>query len=261
MATPKPCTEPGCPYKKKTGHPKWCIWHWLERQPIDEQVRYAKQRRHQALSVGSLNIERHRVPESEWPAGERWCGGCQSFVPLFYCRGNSRCWACESAAQHGTRIKATYGISSEEYQALYEWQGGRCYICRRKSTRRLAVDHDHVTGAVRGLLCPDPTRGCNHAILGNIADLDMAKRIVDYLENPPFARLRAGEPGVNAGKPTKRQIEQRNYAAALDRFFPGASAAQQVAAPVPPPEPPSAAPPPVQAVGGYVPRPVIDSPF
>ena len=62
-------------------------------------------------------------------------------------------------AAHGRWILKTYGITSEQYEALYEAQGGVCYICRRaKGTgrRKLAVDHDHVTGWVRGLLCLAP---------------------------------------------------------------------------------------------------------
>lgn len=87
-------------------------------------------------------------------------------------------------------VERTYGITDEEYDALLKYQGGRCYICQRKSnSKRLAVDHDHETGEVRGLLCPDDKRGCNHAILGNIRDLAMAKRIVTYLEDPPARKV------------------------------------------------------------------------
>jgi hypothetical protein len=205
----KPCMEPGCPYTKKMGHPKWCVWHWLAHQPPDIQSTAARKRWRRAME-GDLAIERKRVPESEWPPGERWCAGCQTFVPLFYTRG-SRCQACASSAAHLQHIRATYGLSPEEYQALYDWQGGRCYICRRQSrSKRLAVDHDHVTGAVRGLLCPDETRGCNHAILGNIKDLAMAQRVVEYLERPPMVRVRAGEPPVGAREEID-EAERRLY--------------------------------------------------
>lgn len=53
------------------------------------------------------------------------------------------------------------GLSEEEYQDLLRQQGGLCAICgkaeailtRYGATRRLAVDHDHLTNVVRGLLC------------------------------------------------------------------------------------------------------------
>lgn len=59
-----------------------------------------------------------------------------------------------------------YNITPAEYQAMHDAQGGVCAICKnperaRHQTRgrpkRLAIDHDHQTGTVRGLLCS----GCN----------------------------------------------------------------------------------------------------
>ena len=92
------------------------------------------------------------------------------------------------------------GFTREDYEALWKAQGGRCYICRRESrSKRLAVDHDHATGEVRGLLCADSERGCNHAILGNIRDLAMAKRIVSYLENPPARRVLGVDKDLSSG--------------------------------------------------------------
>jgi hypothetical protein len=58
-------------------------------------------------------------------------------------------------------LRKKYGISISEYEALLAGQGGRCAICgsdHPKATLRgkpasWHVDHDHVTGNVRGLLC------------------------------------------------------------------------------------------------------------
>jgi recombination endonuclease VII len=50
-------------------------------------------------------------------------------------------------------LKRLYGISVVEYDALLAKQGGVCAICRKHSKRRLCVDHCHLTGTVRGLLC------------------------------------------------------------------------------------------------------------
>ena len=47
-----------------------------------------------------------------------------------------------------------YGITVEEYDALLARQGGVCGLCGRPPDRkRLHVDHNHGTGAIRGLLC------------------------------------------------------------------------------------------------------------
>lgn len=58
-------------------------------------------------------------------------------------------------------LRRDYGITLAEYNAKLRAQAHRCAVCRRPETvrsksgepRRLSVDHDHVTGTVRGLLC------------------------------------------------------------------------------------------------------------
>ena len=81
-------------------------------------------------------------------------------------------------------IKKKYGLEKEEYLAILKDQDGRCYICRKlpeecKPRRNLAVDHNHTSGHVRGLLCFN----CNHRLLGWYIRDDAAKarRIVKYL--------------------------------------------------------------------------------
>ncbi|HEV2456955.1 MAG TPA: endonuclease VII domain-containing protein, partial [Ktedonobacterales bacterium] len=49
-------------------------------------------------------------------------------------------------------LTAKYGITLEQYDAMLARQAGRCAICGR-SDQKLVVDHNHVTGAVRSLLC------------------------------------------------------------------------------------------------------------
>lgn len=182
-----PCRT--CRKREKVKGKQRCAWCLLAASPIEDQITAADAR----LELVPEGDRRARVPSSEWPEGHRWCAGCQTFVPDDYVTG-SRCKACASRGSHATRLKATYGITRDDYEALFRAQGGRCYICRREAhSRRLAVDHDHATGEVRGLLCADVERGCNHAILGNIKDIEMARRIVAYLENPP-ARVVLGAP-------------------------------------------------------------------
>ena len=50
-----------------------------------------------------------------------------------------------------TDLRIRYGITLEDYNAMYERQGGRCAICGAGG--KLVVDHDHKTGKVRELLC------------------------------------------------------------------------------------------------------------
>lgn len=61
------------------------------------------------------------------------------------------------------RLKRLYGITRDDYNHILLSQDGGCAICGKQSPPRrgrLAVDHDHVTGQIRGLLCSK----CNQAI-------------------------------------------------------------------------------------------------
>lgn len=57
--------------------------------------------------------------------------------------------------QRESSLKKKFGITLNEYNAILEEQGGVCAVCQEKCAtgNNLAVDHDHVTGKIRGLLC------------------------------------------------------------------------------------------------------------
>lgn len=57
------------------------------------------------------------------------------------------------------RMKYLYGISEQDYSALFIKQGGACAICRETPGKPLVVDHCHKTQTVRGLLCDHCNRG------------------------------------------------------------------------------------------------------
>jgi hypothetical protein len=53
-------------------------------------------------------------------------------------------------------IKRNYGMTDDDYNSLLNAQDGRCAICKTHQSefgRMLHIDHDHITGKVRGLLC------------------------------------------------------------------------------------------------------------
>ncbi len=80
---------------------------------------------------------------------------------------------------HASMIATNYNLSVNQYNAMLDRQAGCCAICRRKckSNKRLAVDHDHDTGQVRGLLCA----GCN-TMLGHMDDSkEWLQAAIDYL--------------------------------------------------------------------------------
>lgn len=174
----KPCIE--CAARPKMVGRHRCRVCYTRGLPIGEQVLEA----HRRLAMVPPELRRKRVPERQWPAGMRWCAGCQSFVDLIDVpKGEGRCKACASAAVHGQRIQKVYGLSPAEYDDLLRLQGGRCAICRnRPKTKRLAVDHSHKSGEVRGLLCSR----CNHDLMGSAWDsINLAAALWHYLNEPP----------------------------------------------------------------------------
>lgn len=131
-----------------------------------------------------LRLKRTKKVAAAAPPHTAFCAGCQSFRDLIdFGKGATQCRACVSSAQHGAMIAKTYGITPAAYDALMRLQGGRCAICRaRPKSKRLAVDHDHKTGAVRGLLCSR----CNHELMGAAWDsLAIAVALWHYLNTPP----------------------------------------------------------------------------
>ena len=76
------------------------------------------------------------------------------------------------------RIRELYNMSSETYIALFDSQNGKCAICGLYSKIDLAVDHDHKTGKIRGLLC----KSCNLS-LGHAKDnIDVLEKMILYLK-------------------------------------------------------------------------------
>ena len=75
-----------------------------------------------------------------------------------------------------------YGITEKYYNTLLEGQRWRCAICRiyKHGTdgKRLAVDHCHETGKVRGLLC----HMCNNALGLLRDDTEIINNALKYLE-------------------------------------------------------------------------------
>ena len=87
----------------------------------------------------------------------------------------------EQKARHlKSRLKIEYGITPEDFNRMLLEQDNKCASCGKtteENVKRLCVDHDHITGRVRALLCDD----CNVA-LGRLNDnADKAKAILAYI--------------------------------------------------------------------------------
>jgi len=82
-------------------------------------------------------------------------------------------------AERWRKVKFRYGITESQFAKLVEAQGGECPICKRAlgSGKSVHIDHDHLTGLVRGILCAS----CN-SMLGKIErNTGMLRRAQSYL--------------------------------------------------------------------------------
>lgn len=74
-----------------------------------------------------------------------------------------------------------YGLSFDQYASLLEDQNGGCALCGKtpeQNKKNLAVDHDHKTMRIRGLLCSF----CNHRVIGKHTNPELLRRMADYVE-------------------------------------------------------------------------------
>lgn len=125
-------------------------------------------------------------------AARRTCEVCNGPIPdsrfngAVYC--SQRCMRLAgrsmtptiTARQQGANLMRLYGITIEQRDAMFVGQGSVCAICVATETNGKGwhVDHDHVTGKIRGILC----HRCN-LMLGNSKDDSTRLRAAaDYLD-------------------------------------------------------------------------------
>jgi hypothetical protein len=107
------------------------------------------------------------------------CKKCRCIAQKQWCKDNPD-------KDKSVTLKKRYGITFEEYSGLFIEQGGKCAICefqeqehdpRTGKKKLLAVDHDHITGKIRGLLCSK----CNRGIGLFYDNVERMKRAIDYI--------------------------------------------------------------------------------
>jgi hypothetical protein len=124
------------------------------------------------------------------PEGFKRCTHCRSVLPLdrfhrhntFSDGYNIYCKDCRREKGAATHLKRTYGITRFELDALIAAQGGLCAICQTKPAAH--VDHDHVTGKIRGVLCFT----CNVALGQLKDDAALFRKAIDYLERTTWQK-------------------------------------------------------------------------
>jgi hypothetical protein len=87
-----------------------------------------------------------------------------------------------SRVYHRARLlKEQFGMTVDDYMAMYEKQGGKCAICgmdKNGTRKNFCVDHNHETGKIRGLLC----HNCNVSVGLMKDDPLLLRAAATYLE-------------------------------------------------------------------------------
>ena len=121
---------------------------------------------------------------------KKTCSVCLALFQPDMMATKTRCRGCQRSQSHDKRVGETYGLKPGQYAELLAFQGGVSAIAKQRPiAKRLAVDHRHSDGEVRGLL----TKHENFYILGWLERFDdpfaILDAIAEYLRNPPARRL------------------------------------------------------------------------
>jgi hypothetical protein len=103
-------------------------------------------------------------------------GGVECMTKRREGRGRRRSGTHRSDSDSRYKRYKKYKLTRADYDRMVAEQQGCCAICHSEPSA-LVVDHDHATGAVRGLLC----RNCNLGIGLLRDDLDLVYSAVQYL--------------------------------------------------------------------------------
>jgi hypothetical protein len=163
---------------------------WRQREYEKRRKRYAEDRDYrekmQARNRARYEAKKDEINERRW---RRYADDSK--------RGSAR-RASVAEHQRWGHIRRTYGLSPAQFNALFARQGGVCAICRRRPKAHLCVDHCHLTGRVRGLLC----HGCNMVLGMSRDDASVMRAAIAYLERAVGAALTQSQQGTELNMAT-----------------------------------------------------------
>jgi hypothetical protein len=115
-------------------------------------------------------------PIADFPRNRNTGDGRGTYCkPCHNARGRKTVRQLHGNSRH-YHLRKKYGIGASEVTALIEAQGGLCALCRTRPATQ--VDHDHDTGAVRGILC----LLCNAGLGAFGDDPKVISSAIEYLE-------------------------------------------------------------------------------
>jgi Recombination endonuclease VII/NUMOD3 motif len=136
----------------------------LRRNPPNKGKKMSEEARLHLSAVrsGSCDIlQQYGISSEEYKAqilaGNKWCFFRRHFAPSAEFKTRTGvCSACKSDWYRVSDLRSKYGVTPEWYDKKMAEQGGACGVCARipsPDERNFSVDHNHITGAVRGVLC------------------------------------------------------------------------------------------------------------
>lgn len=153
---------------------------WRAEHPEEVQrANHAYRSRHRDALVERARQSRRNDPEKGRLAAKEYARRNPEKVRESARRRKLADPAAVAAVQRRSRLKKQYGLSVEGYEQLLIMQHGVCAICGEHcpTGRKLAVDHCHTTGHVRGLLCAN----CNQGLGKFQDDAELLRKAVAYL--------------------------------------------------------------------------------
>jgi len=157
-------------------------------------------RKSRKLRMDAHCLQRYRHMIRNTP---KRCSSCQKELPrsdfhiyraakdglCHYCKAclsnkrRQRCDKDHGAGERNSSLRSKYGITAADYETMLVAQKAVCAICGCPASdfkSRFAVDHDHKTGTIRGLLCFH----CNSGIGHFRDDVILLASAIGYLKHP-----------------------------------------------------------------------------
>lgn len=171
-------------------------------------IRKAEIRKEKAIASGRKPRRTFYERSKDIESGKQWCPSCNTLLELgkfvklhegtaVYCllcaNNRSKLRTKEERAEYYSKrktivrnsiLKSKFGINKEQYREILVRQRNKCAICGKVNQensidgKSFAVDHDHKTGKIRGLLC---TR-CNPGLGFFNDDTKLLRKAINYLK-------------------------------------------------------------------------------
>jgi hypothetical protein len=160
---------------------KWCNT-CFELKPLDAFYRMAGMRDGHRNDCKTCNLAAKKARYAADPSKaidrvRRWQQANRPYLNEYRKRLNAS--PARKRKARDAYYRRTFGISADEFDAMLEAQGGGCAICGVRPDREasLHVDHCHVSGKVRGILCIS----CNQGLGQYREDPALLERAAAYL--------------------------------------------------------------------------------